>query len=111
ATPLMPAGLRPAALGFHASGTPFSPEYADIYHSAASGPGQARHVFLHGNDLPSRWAGRRVFTLFETGFGFGLNFMTTWSEWRIDPARCERLHFVSIERQPFSRGDLTLLHA
>ena len=35
---------------------------------------------LEGNDLPRRWqhhAGH-VFTIFETGFGTGLNFLATW---------------------------------
>lgn len=107
----MLAVVRPAAPAFDASGTPYSREFADVYHSAASGPGQARHVFLRGNDLPARWAGRRIFTIFEAGFGLGVNFMTTWLAWRADPARCDRLHFVSVERQPFLRGDLAAMHA
>ena len=47
--------LTPAKLAF-ADGTPFSETYGDVYHSADSGPGQAAHVFLGGNDLPARWA-------------------------------------------------------
>ena len=81
--------IRPATPAFDASGTPFSQEFADVYHSAASGPGQARHVFLHGNNLPERWRGKRVFTVLETGFGLGLNFLSTWSAWRADAARSQ----------------------
>lgn len=103
--------LVPAAPAFDAAGTPWSPQYGDIYHTADSGPGQARHVFLGGNDLPRRWAATRVFTILETGFGLGLNFMATWQAWRDDSARCERLHFVSIEKHPFSRDGLATLHA
>jgi len=102
--------IRPATLAFAASGTPCSREFGDIYHNAASGPGQARHVFLHGNDLPARWAGARAFTIVETGFGLGLNFLTTWQAWRDDLRRCARLHFVSIERYPFRSADLATLH-
>ncbi|HEY7904639.1 MAG TPA: bifunctional tRNA (5-methylaminomethyl-2-thiouridine)(34)-methyltransferase MnmD/FAD-dependent 5-carboxymethylaminomethyl-2-thiouridine(34) oxidoreductase MnmC [Casimicrobiaceae bacterium] len=103
--------IVPALLAYDASGNPFSPEFGDVYHSADSGPGQARHVFLHGNDLPARWAGARVFTIVETGFGLGLNFLATWHAWRDDPQRCARLHFVSIERCPFAGGDLATLDA
>lgn len=102
--------LVPAELAFDAAGTPYSPLYGDVYHSSDSGPGQARHVFLGGNDLPSRWAGARVFTLVETGFGLGLNFLATWQAWREDPARPRRLHFVSVEKHPFEREALTVLH-
>ena len=103
--------IVPATLAFDASGNPFSPQFGDVYHSADSAEGQARHVFLHGNDLPARWAGERSFTIVETGFGPGLNFLATWQAWREDPHRCARLHFVSIERWPFVRADLSTLHA
>ena len=102
----MPGRLEPAALAFAADGTPFSQAYGDVYHSAAGGLAQARHVFLQGNGLPERWRGRRAFTVLETGFGFGLVFLATWRAWREDPARCERLHFVSIEKHPFELSDL-----
>ena len=49
----MRAPLVSAPLAFDANGTPYSPEYDDIYHSADSGPGEARHVFLGGNGLPA----------------------------------------------------------
>ncbi len=103
--------IEPANLAFDGDGTPFSPVYGDIYHSADSGPGQARHVFIAGNELPRAWARMRVFTVLETGFGLGLNFLATWREWRADPARPERLHFVSIEKHPFDRDALALLHS
>ena len=71
---------------------------------------QGRHVFLGGNDLPAHWAGARVFTIVETGFGLGLNFLATWQAWRDDPARPERLHFVSVEKHPCTREGLTEAH-
>ena len=107
----MRAPLISATPAFDAAGTPYSPEYGDIYHSADSGPGQARHVFLGGNGLPARWSRARVFTILETGFGLGLNFLATWDAWRSDPARPERLHFVSVEKHPFTRDGLAELHA
>jgi tRNA 5-methylaminomethyl-2-thiouridine biosynthesis bifunctional protein len=91
-------------------GTPWSAQFGDVYHSAGGGLAQAHHVFLHGNDLPRRWARRRRFTLLETGFGFGLNFLATWRAWRADRDRSERLHYVAIEKHPFRLADLRVLH-
>ncbi|HTH61833.1 MAG TPA: bifunctional tRNA (5-methylaminomethyl-2-thiouridine)(34)-methyltransferase MnmD/FAD-dependent 5-carboxymethylaminomethyl-2-thiouridine(34) oxidoreductase MnmC [Paraburkholderia sp.] len=102
----MTTTLIPAKLAFHDDGTPFSPLYGDVYHSASGALAQAEQVFLHGNELPERWRRLRVFTVMETGFGIGVNFLATWFAWREDPARCERLHFVSIEKHPFLRDDL-----
>src|SRR5262245_29954950 len=96
--------LTCAELAFDGAGTPYSHMYGDVYHSADSGPGQARHVFLGGNRLPANWAGRHNYTIVETGFGLGLNFLTTWRAWRDDPQRPRRLHFVSVEKHPFSRS-------
>ncbi|WP_206955517.1 bifunctional tRNA (5-methylaminomethyl-2-thiouridine)(34)-methyltransferase MnmD/FAD-dependent 5-carboxymethylaminomethyl-2-thiouridine(34) oxidoreductase MnmC [Trinickia acidisoli] len=106
----MSSKLIPATLAFRDDGTPFSPAYDDVYHSAAGAFAQAGHVFLGGNGLPERWRARRIFTVLETGFGIGGNFLATWAAWRADPNRCERLAFVSIEKHPFGAGDLRTLH-
>jgi tRNA 5-methylaminomethyl-2-thiouridine biosynthesis bifunctional protein len=98
--------LQPARLERVAYGTPYSAAFDDVYHSALGGPAQARHVFLGGNELPQRWQGRERFVILETGFGTGLNFLTTWQAWRDDPQRCRRLHFVSFEKHPFTADDL-----
>jgi tRNA 5-methylaminomethyl-2-thiouridine biosynthesis bifunctional protein len=103
--------LIPAVLAYRDNGTPFSPLYNDIYHSAVGSLDQARYVFLRGNSLPERWQGRRTFTVLETGFGMGINFLVTWAEWRADPSRCERLHFVSTEKHPFTLDDLRSVYA
>jgi tRNA 5-methylaminomethyl-2-thiouridine biosynthesis bifunctional protein len=104
AQPLVPA--RPA----YQEGTPYSETFGDVYHSAAGGLAQANHVFLKGNRLPERWAGRERFVILETGFGLGINFLTTWQTWRRDPRRCRSLHFVSVEKHPFYLQDLRTLH-
>jgi tRNA 5-methylaminomethyl-2-thiouridine biosynthesis bifunctional protein len=107
----MPAHrLQPATLSY-ANGVPFAETYGDVYHSADGGLEQARYVFLGGNGLPERWHDRRRFTILETGFGLGLNFLATWQAWRDDPRRCGQLHYVAVEKHPFSAGDLARLHA
>ncbi|NWG88091.1 MAG: bifunctional tRNA (5-methylaminomethyl-2-thiouridine)(34)-methyltransferase MnmD/FAD-dependent 5-carboxymethylaminomethyl-2-thiouridine(34) oxidoreductase MnmC [Hydrogenophilaceae bacterium] len=108
----MPANapLAPAQLAFAANGTPYSPQFDDIYHSTDGGLGQARHVFLAGNALPQRWQRQARFTILETGFGLGLNFLATWAAWREDPQRPARLDYLSVEKHPFSAADLAALH-
>jgi tRNA 5-methylaminomethyl-2-thiouridine biosynthesis bifunctional protein len=103
--------VEPIALERDADGTPFAPTYGDVYHARAGAFAQARHVFLGGNDLPARWAGRAAFTILETGFGLGTNFLATWQAWRDDPERPARLHFVSIEKHPIRATDLLDVHA
>lgn len=100
--------LQPARLEFADDGTPYSNIYGDLYHSAQGGPAQTRHVFLTGNALPQRWQGKDRFVILETGFGLGLNFLTTWQAWRDDAQACRRLHFVSFEKHPFNAADLRL---
>lgn len=100
--------LQPARLEFTPDGTPFSVAYGDVYHSTAGGPQQARHVFLAGNGLPGRWQGSDRFVILETGFGLGLNFLSTWQAWRDDPQHCRRLHFISFEKHPFTATDLAI---
>ncbi len=97
----MPFKLEPAELAFDAGGQ----------RAADSHQLQARQVFLAGNQLPPRWAGAPQFTIVECGFGFGLNFLATWQAWRGDPNRCARLHYVAVEKHPFTRESLALLHA
>lgn len=103
--------LIPAELAFAGDGTPFSPRYGDVYHSSQGGLDQARHVFLAGNELPQRWAVRSRFTILETGFGIGLNFLATWLAWQRQPGPSgRRLHYVAIEKHPFRGDDLIQLH-
>jgi tRNA 5-methylaminomethyl-2-thiouridine biosynthesis bifunctional protein len=102
--------LTPARLAYTEDGTPWSPDFGDVYHSADGGPGQAEHVFLRGNGLPQRWQGRERFVILETGFGTGLNFLATWSAWRADPRACRRLHYLSVEAHPYTAADLASLH-
>lgn len=73
---------------------------------ASGGLALARDIFLGGNGLPARWQGRDCFTILETGFGPGINFLAAWDAWRADFRRPRRLHFVSIESRPFARDDL-----
>jgi tRNA 5-methylaminomethyl-2-thiouridine biosynthesis bifunctional protein len=99
----------PARIAFD-GGLPHAPDFGDVYHARIGALAQARHVFLGGNRLPGRWAGRERFVVLETGFGLGHNFLATWDAWRHDPARCERLFFVAVDRHPPCVDDLRRAH-
>ncbi|MBV8603463.1 MAG: FAD-dependent 5-carboxymethylaminomethyl-2-thiouridine(34) oxidoreductase MnmC [Pelomonas sp.] len=103
--------IVPADVDFSDPAAPASPAFGDIYHARAGALVQARHVFLAGSGLPQRWQGRARFVVLETGFGLGNNFLATWQAWRDDPARCERLVFVSVDKHPLRRADLERAHA
>jgi len=101
-------GAPQAALRWGRDGSPVSADFEDIYYSRENGLAETDHVFLRGNRLRERW--RRLdasrFTIAETGFGTGLNFLAAWRLWReCDPARA-LLHFLSVEKYPLSRTDL-----
>lgn len=105
--PLQPARIE---FGSEPGDPPRAPDFDDIYHPRVGALAQARHVFLQGNGLPGRWAGRGDFTVLETGFGLGHNFLALWDAWAKDPQRCDRLHVVSVELHPPSLADLARVH-
>ncbi len=99
--------LRPA-------GTPRADasSFADTPGPATADPlAQAQQVFLAGNQLPARWAGRARFTVLDTGFGSGHKFLATWAAWQQDLGRCDRLFYLAIEPRPPQRDELVRRHA
>lgn len=87
-------------------GAPRSPRFEDIYRNRYDALAQARSVFLQGCELPARWQQQASYTVLETGFGLGLNFLATWATWLADPQRCTRLDYVAIEAYPVTADDL-----
>jgi len=98
--------MKPARIAFDAEGLPHAPDYGDRYHPRGGSAAQAQQVFLAGNGLPARWGGRAAFTILETGFGLGQNFLATWAAWQADPARPARLHYIAIDAHPPAPDDL-----
>lgn len=79
--------------------------FDDTYFSRAGGLAETRHVFLAGNGLPERFAGRAHFTIAELGFGTGLNFLTVLKALGdVNPAPV--LTFVSFELFPMTADQL-----
>lgn len=112
--------IKPAQIEW-SDGTPVSSEFDDVYFSKASGIDETRYVFLQQNQLSDRWNhwlskyqdSQSAFTVVETGFGTGLNFLCAWQLWNecrsaqnvVDSKKT--LHFVSVEKFPLQKDSLT----
>ena len=100
----MPRLPIPPDLEWREDGTPVARGHDDVYFSASDGLAEARAVFLAGCGLPERWTGQERFTIAETGFGTGLNFLAAWDAWRAFGAE-GWLEFVSFEAHPMRAED------
>lgn len=97
--------IEPAQLDWDNT-TPQNREHGDIYFSRDGGIEETHHVFLHHNDLPQRWQNAQSFTIAETGFGTGLNFLCSVDLFLKTAPEDSRLHFVSVEKHPLTHSDL-----
>jgi tRNA 5-methylaminomethyl-2-thiouridine biosynthesis bifunctional protein len=80
--------------------------FDDIYFSPENGLAETEHVFLEGNNLPSAWAGKDDFTIVETGFGTGLNFLVCWRLFEEKAGKEQRLDYISFEKHPLSADQI-----
>lgn len=90
-------------------GQPFCTRFGDVYFSRDSGLEETRHVFLRGNRLPERFAALpagQSFTIGETGFGTGLNFLCAWQLFEQAAPPGAELNFVSVEKFPLQAEEL-----
>jgi len=91
------------------AGQPLSARFDDVYYSREDGLQEAQHVFIAGNDLPERWrtlAPGQRFTICETGFGTGLNFLCAAALWLECAPPGAVLHFVSAEKYPLGKDEI-----
>lgn len=98
-----------ARLQWDEDGQPVSSAFGDVYFSRANGLEETRHVFLQHNQLTERWQRLKAgehFTIAETGFGSGLNFLAAWQLWLAAALPEAQLHFVSVEKFPLTKIDL-----
>ncbi len=47
-----------------------------------------------------------TFTIAETGFGSGLNFLCAWQHWQEHAPKGANLHFISVEKYPLKQQDI-----
>jgi tRNA 5-methylaminomethyl-2-thiouridine biosynthesis bifunctional protein len=97
--------IQPAHWQCADDGGIYAPDYGDVYASRSGAWGQASAVFIDGCELRERWSQRGCVRLLESGFGLGVNFLATWASLR-ESSGSARLHYVSIEKHPFTQNDL-----
>ena len=98
--------IPPPDISWRADGSPESATFGDIYFSSEDGLAETRHVFLTSNRLPEAWADTEHYTIAETGFGTGLNFLATLALWKETCTAGQKLNFVSVEGFPLAPDDL-----
>lgn len=126
---LTQASLRQANVKWDEQGQPKSEKFDDFYFNTDSGIDESRYVFINPSQLKKRWQNTNgSFTILETGFGTGLNFILTWLEWiefqsnkqnqsnenkqkdNVTDQRAQvsnHLHFISIEKYPLDKDQIT----
>ncbi len=93
-------------------GQPYSTRFQDIYFSSDDGLAETDYVFLQGNDLSRRFQqlGSTEFTIMETGFGTGLNFLCAAKLWLELAPTDAKLNFISTEKYPLTSNDIATAH-
>lgn len=102
---------------------PFCTEFDDVYYHSEqpfseNGLKETEYLFIQQNQLPTRWqnlahqasAYHKVFTIGETGFGTGLNFLAACDLWLKTAPKDWRLQFISTEIRPIAINDLKAIH-
>jgi len=108
---------------FQDDGAPYSNHFDDIYFDSKTGCDQSKTVFIEANNIANRLQkNKNLFTIAETGFGTGLNFLLTLQAYQqaliknqTDANKQEKnnlstlptLHFISVEKYPLSKTQLT----
>lgn len=100
--------LEAPILTWGEDGAPHSSQFDDVYFDKESGLEETRHVFLQNNQLYDRWKALSdaSFTIAETGFGTGLNFLCAWQAFIEQAPANTRLHFISVEKFPLPKEQL-----
>ncbi|MDU8924541.1 bifunctional tRNA (5-methylaminomethyl-2-thiouridine)(34)-methyltransferase MnmD/FAD-dependent 5-carboxymethylaminomethyl-2-thiouridine(34) oxidoreductase MnmC [Pasteurellaceae bacterium LIM206] len=109
--------ITPAAVYFNRENTPVSEQFDDVYFSNQDGLAESRYVFQQGNQLWQRWQNFDAphFTIAETGFGTGLNFLAVTDLFRqfrtaFPHSPLKRLFFISFEKYPLPPEALITAH-
>ncbi|WP_163833181.1 bifunctional tRNA (5-methylaminomethyl-2-thiouridine)(34)-methyltransferase MnmD/FAD-dependent 5-carboxymethylaminomethyl-2-thiouridine(34) oxidoreductase MnmC [Spartinivicinus ruber] len=98
-----------ATLSWDSQGLPIATAFDDVYFSKTNGLAETRYVFLAHNQLAERWQNLKnhFFTIAETGFGTGLNFLCAWQLWQQYAPATAQLHYISCEQFPLNKQDMT----
>lgn len=100
--------IHPARLDWQEN-TPLASNFGDSYFSANGGAEESDYVFIRGNQLDERFSrlgGDTLFTIGETGFGTGLNFLLAAERFLATAPADSRLDYLSVEKHPLTVKDL-----
>lgn len=118
--------MKTADIQWDEKGLPCSVLFEDKYFCEQDGLLESEYVFCGGNHLAERFKALNrtphrecdvvlpvwcpvedsVFTIIETGFGTGLNFLCVWTLWNECAPKNWKLHYVSLDQYPLSSKDL-----
>lgn len=102
--------MKNAQLIWDKNQQPISKQFDDVYFSRHNGLEETRYIFIQHNNLAQRFSTinkeQPVFTIGETGFGSGLNFLCTLQVFLKNAPHYARLHFISAEKYPLQNEDL-----
>lgn len=100
--------IKNAQIHFNDVGTPVADDFDDVYFSNDDGLAESHYVFYQQNNIETRLSAhpRPHFTIAETGFGTGLNFLNTWQQWQQLSGKKPKLHFISFEKFPIAPAEL-----
>ena len=92
---------------------PYSLDFNDVYFNTEDGLEETEYVFIVRNQLQQRFSNPNLtnFTIIETGFGTGLNFLAVSALWLKLAPKNATLHYIGIENKPLSSADLIRAHA
>ena len=85
---------------------PYSAEFNDIYFLVEDGLAESKAVILDGINAPDVWTGKKEFTIFELGFGTGLNFFNCLKLWLSHSDEEQTLHYMATELHPLTGEEI-----
>jgi len=102
---------------FQKDGSPYCQRFNDIYFDSNSGCEQSETVFINANKITEHLitCPCDTFTIAETGFGTGLNFLLTLKAYlsvqqqlikNEENKELCKLHFISVEKYPLTKAEL-----
>ena len=109
----MSSTLPYADISWRDGSIPQSDQHDDIYYSPANGLEESLYHFVDSNNLKQRFSNLETpyFTIGETGFGTGLNFLITAQIWKELAPKSAHLTFISVEAFPLKQADLEKAHS
>lgn len=86
--------------------TLISAEFDDIYFSKENGLAETDYVFIEASQLLSKWKDKNHYTIFETGFGTGLNCLRAASLFKQTCKPSQKLNIISVEKYPLKPSQI-----